>query len=630
MSVTIQQEVSNASLNIELEDLILQPNNEINKEKIQENMPVYRDMVRNIYTWVQTYKQEHRDTLHSIKPDFAKHFQSLLKRHRIYCKKNILVYVYRDMIYKQEIKDDYLMWQLLQKCSQRTQSGVTVITVLFSPYPNGQSFTCEHNCYYCPNEPDQPRSYLKQEPAVARANRNKFDPILQMTDRIQSLMVNGHTIDKVEIIIEGGTITSYPKVYLEEFHRDLIYCANTYFDNEPKREKLEIREEIRLNATAKIRIIGICIETRPDTLIDKEGVSWLPLFRKWGITRIQLGVQHSDNTILRKINRGHTFEDACNAMKYLKDNCFKVDIHIMPDLPYSSPELDKTMIEKVFTTPNLQPDQIKIYPCEVVPWTVIQQWYQTGKYIPYAQTDERALLDNVKYAMEICPPWIRLPRVIRDIPLTYIEAGNMYPNLRQMLMDELSREGKTTMDIRARECSRHPEYRIQDAVYIVRSYDANKGKEYFISLESKDEVALFGFIRLRIPEYKEAEKHQEFPILYNKGLIRELHVYGNVLNVGSHNTDNSYAQHKGVGRNLLKMAEKIALKEECSGMVVISGIGVVKYYEKFGYKEVDTFMVKEFSIWNIVPLPAKIICGLLSYIGIMTIVLLFIDYYGIL
>lgn len=625
----MEQQQSNTSLNIELEDLLLGNENGINKEKLTQNMPIYTSMVQNIYSWIQSYKQTHTESLHTIKKDFSKYLQQLMKQHRIYCKKNILVYAYREMLYKKEIQDDYLMWQLLQKCAQRTQSGVTVITVLFSPYPNGQTFTCEHNCYYCPNEPDQPRSYLKQEPAVARANRNKFDPILQMQDRIQSLMVNGHTIDKVEIIIEGGTITSYPKSYLEDFHRDLIYCANTYFDETPKREKLSVREEIKINATSKIRIIGICIETRPDTLIDKDGNSWLPLFRRWGITRIQIGVQHSDNTILKKINRGHTFEDACLAMKYLKDNCFKVDIHIMPDLPYTTPELDKKMIDTVFKSSELQPDQIKIYPCEVVPWTVIQQWHQNGKYKPYAQTNERALLDNVKYAMEICPPWIRLPRVIRDIPLTYIEGGNMYPNLRQMLMDELSREGKTTMDIRARECSRHPQYNIQDAVYVVRSYEANCGKEYFISLESRDEVALFGFIRLRIPEYKVSEHHQEFEVLHNKGLIRELHVYGNVLNVGNHNNDNSYAQHKGVGKELVSMAENIAVKEECSGIVIISGIGVTKYYEKLGYTEKDTYMVKEFSLWRIVPSWAKYICYVLMGIALFSIVLLFIDLYDI-
>lgn len=594
------------SSSIELEDLFLSKTDETAKQitNIRENFATYKKMVQQIYDWVHNYQRNPELIQSNIKRDFNKFFNNLVRYYRIYCKKNVLVYAYRQMIENDEIENDPYVWTFLQKRPARNLSGVTIITVLTSPRPNGQEFSCKHNCYYCPNEPahegnnwkPQPRSYLSKEPAVARANRNDFDAIKQMSDRIHSLLLNGHEIDKLEIIIEGGTYTEYPPQYLRDFHRDLVYCANTYFDDPAtRREPLNIMEEIAINATAKVRIIGVCIETRPDALIDEYGESWLRRFREWGVTRVQLGVQHTNNEILKKINRGHTIEHASKAIQLLKDNCFKVDIHLMPDLPNSSPELDTEMFQTVFKTPLLQPDQIKIYPCEVTPWTVIQKWHDSGKYKPYAQTNERALLNVVKYAMEICPPWIRLPRVIRDIPLSYIEGGNMYPNLRQMLTDELEKDGKVTMDIRARECGRNTHYNIKDSVYIVRTYQTIHGTEYFISCESRDKMCVFGFIRLRIPDDFD---NTEFDCLHNRGLIRELHVYGNVTPVGYNKKQDS--QHKGIGKQLVRFAEEISYGHNLIGTAVISGMGVTKYYERLGYDLIDTFMIKTFEWYDFV------------------------------
>lgn len=590
----------------DMEDLFFTKNDETTKqiELIRKNVLIYKDMVIKIYDWVQAYHYNPELDQSKIKKEFSRFFNKLVRDNRVYCKKNVLVYTYRQMIENGEIVNDPYVWTFIQKRPARNLSGVTVITVLTSPRPDGQEFSCKHNCYYCPNEPahednnwtPQPRSYLSKEPAVARANRNDFDAIRQMSDRIHSLLLNGHEIDKLEIIIEGGTYTEYPVDYLRRFHRDLVYCANTYFDDiDTRRTPLDIAEEIAINATAKVRIVGVSVETRPDALIDECGVSWVRRFREWGVTRVQLGVQHTNNTILKKINRGHTVEQASRAIELLKDNCIKVHIHLMPDLPFSNPEEDTKMFEDVFRTPLLQPDEIKIYPCEVTPWTVIQKWHDSGKYKPYAQTNERALLDVVKYAMELCPPWIRLPRVIRDIPLSYIQGGNMYPNLRQMLMDELERDGKVTMDIRARECGRNAHYNIEDAVFLKRSYRTTNGVEYFISYESRDERCIFGFIRLRIPDNY---YNTEFDCLYNCGFIRELHVYGNVTPVGFNKTNDS--QHKGIGKKLLQIAETICYDNNLRGAVVISGMGVTKYYEKLGYKLCDTYMIKRFESYNYV------------------------------
>jgi ELP3 family radical SAM enzyme/protein acetyltransferase len=601
-----------SSKHVDFEDLFIDKSSPAALEfmaSLKENFPAYKNMLCDLIEWIETYNEDPA----KMRKAFNLFYSKTSNKYKIYSKKNILIFIYRSMIERGEIANNPTVWKLLQKRPARNLSGVTIITVLTSPYPDGQDFSCKHNCYYCPNEPGQPRSYLKKEPAVARANRNLFDPILQMEDRLNQLLMNGHEIDKLEIIIEGGTYTEYPPAYLERFHRDLVYCANTYFDDkqivdvgkmvsssvgtsltttmQQRRPPLSIEEEIILNATAKVRIIGICIETRPDALDS----TWLRRFRSWGVTRVQLGVQHTNDAILKKINRGHTIAQAMQGIKYLKDNCFKVDIHLMPDLPFSSPEEDKKMFDRVFKTPDLQPDQVKIYPCEVTPWTVIKQWHDWGKYEPYAQKDERALLDVVKYGMMICPPWVRLPRVIRDIPLSYIEGGNKYPNLRQMLNDELEKEGLQSMDIRVRECGRNEGYSIAtDSVYRIRSYKASQGMEFFIALESRDEKCLYGFIRLRIHGDKDGDGDSiVFDVLRNKGLIRELHVYGNLVPVGFSKTQDT--QHRGVGRKLLELAERVAFDFGCSGVAVISGIGVVKYYEKCGYYMEDTFMLKNFS-----------------------------------
>jgi ELP3 family radical SAM enzyme/protein acetyltransferase len=570
-------------------------------DTIQENEHEYKSIIMELIKWTES-----RDDDPLIRKKFSKYYESLSRKmnsKRIFLKKSVLTYYYHEMVSKNEIEEYPLVQTLLQKRPSRNASGVTVITVLTSPYPDGQRFSCKHNCYYCPNEPDMPRSYLKDEPAVSRGFRNKWSAREQMLDRMRVLQGNGHELDKLEIIIEGGTYTEYPPKYLERFHEELIYTANTFYDIPDAktgkiRTSLGIEEEVRINATSRCRIIGICIETRPDALTtlpykDKD-TTWLRCFRKWGVTRVQLGLQHTDDTILKKIHRGHTRKQAEYAIKYLKDNGFKVDIHIMPDLPGSSPEKDTEMFKYLYSSSKIQPDQIKVYPCEVVPWTVIQKWHREGKYTPYAQTDERALLDVVKYAIRECPPWVRLPRVIRDIPLTYIEGGNMYPNLRQMLESELEKEGVHIKEIRARECTRHPEYSLDDAVFRTRSYEASDGEEIFISCESPDSVSIFGFLRLRFPSSKADSVSREFDCLTtHTSLVRELHVYGNVLPVGIRTKTRYHEQHRGVGKRLLQLAEDISLRKGYSHVAVISGIGVTEYYKKRGYYSDDYYMIKD-------------------------------------
>ena len=570
-----------------------------------ELFEIYSQIILDLLNWIGNYDKDETKK----KELFARELMRLerkshLKNKNVIFRKNILINVLRKMLASKQLTytdDKYnidTLKVLLQKKPSRNISGITSITVLTSPHPNGQSFSCKHNCYYCPDErahagngfQDQPRSYLYNEPAVLRANQHKFSAIDQTRNRLDTLFMNGHEIDKLEFILEGGTYTEYPPDYLEEYHRDLFYTANTYFDPAPRRKPLTIAEEMKINETTQVHIIGLCIETRPDAIDDV----WMRRFREWGVTRIQLGVQHTDNKILKKINRGHTIEQALDCMKYLKDNCFKIDIHIMPDLPGATPEIDKIMFDFVYNT--LHPDQMKVYPCEVVPWTVIEKWYKSGKYLPYAESNLRDLIDVVKYSMTTCPPHVRLPRVIRDIPYTYIQAGNPHANLRQMIDHELEKENIWISDIRTREIGRHPQYYKRPAKYSVNKFEANGGTEYFIQYQSIDEKVLFGFIRLRLP----AKDHNPvFPVLKNMALVRELHVYGNTNTVGRSST--SGAQHTGIGSQLLKIAEWTAIRQFYTGIVVISGEGVKDYYRNRGYWDEDTFMIKKFytvkNIW---------------------------------
>ena len=228
----------------------------------------------------------------------------MMRRKEGMIKKTDIIMVYRQMLHSGNIQQNDVVWGLLQKCKTRNISGVCVITLLLDPFPDGQPFSCKHNCYYCPDESkkngaehDMPRSYLLWEPAVQRGFRNGWDAIRQMIDRLDGLYRCGNFVDKIEIILEGGTYTEYPVEYLERFHRDIFWSANTYFD-EVKRAPLSISEEIKINQTAKVPIIGVCIETRPDAV----NALWIKKFRDWGVTRIQLGLQHTDNEILKKVN----------------------------------------------------------------------------------------------------------------------------------------------------------------------------------------------------------------------------------------------------------------------------------------------------------------------------------------
>ncbi|TDH68980.1 hypothetical protein CCR75_000943 [Bremia lactucae] len=534
--------------------------------------------------------------------ELEKVFVLLRRKFKCLPKKSQMKFALSLLVQKGAAPNGLALEKLLVKKAQKSQSGVLVVTVLTSPYPsvNGkkQKFSCQWNCYYCPNEPDQPRSYLHDEPSVLRANRNDFDPVLQFCDRCVTLAMNGHPVDKIELLVLGGTWASYPIAYQEFFIRDLFYAANTFFERQ-KRARHSLQDEKLENETAAVKIIGITLETRPDCITPDE----LRRFRKYGCTRVQLGIQHTDDGILKKINRGHTVAQAIEALKLLRDCCYKTDIHLMPNLPGSDPEKDRKMFQYVLESPDLQADQWKIYPCEITPWTVIKKWFDEGTYRPYGDDQLIELLMNVKAQVH---PWIRLNRVIRDIPSQYILGGMDEPNLRQVIGVKMKQRGTPCKCIRCREV-KTDDVAIANAELVLRHYQANEGDEYFLSFETPDRSKICGFVRLRLSKTSGGGVFEE---LQGAALVRELHVYGQLVAATTNTTlktselsNRSHAQHTGFGTQLMMKAEEIARAHGYTKMAVIAGVGVRNFYRRLGF-EVEgegELMIKHFvpaSLWS--------------------------------
>jgi ELP3 family radical SAM enzyme/protein acetyltransferase len=531
--------------------------------------------------------------------------KALMKRFKTDCKKSLLLAGYKELALGRSsgsgdhtprfARHEFLESYLVTK-APRSQSGVLVVTVFTSANPDGQKFSCKWNCYYCPNEPGQPRSYLLNEPGVRRANRLEFDAYRQFEDRVNALTAIGHPADKVELLVLGGTWESYPEGYRERFIRDLFYAANTIFDPHPRRQPMDLLQEQISNENAACKIIGLTLETRPDTV----NPDMLVKLRQYGCTRVQLGVQHTDEAILTAINRQAFREDTVRAIRLLKDSCFKVDIHLMPDLPGATPEIDKQMFMEVLESPDLQADQWKIYPCQTTPFTVIKEWYEQGKYQPYGLEN---LIDVLLFVMRRVHPWIRLNRVIRDIPVEYVLAGVEVANLRQLLELRMEKEGRKCQDIRCREVKgdKDVSMKLRTAVLKQRQYAASDGEEIFLSFETPDEQTLFGFLRLRFPG---PGALCPFPELERAALVRELHVYGNLTTTAGE-VRGQKAQHSGVGTRLLQQAEAISSARGFSRIAVISGVGVRGFYRRRGYHLVDAhrggFLVKAIVPFHLHP-----------------------------
>jgi len=574
------------------------------------DVPTYQDLEKNENLKLVV------DTILKREVDYKvfANLKSLMRKHHMSVKNSYLFQVF--LLLKEQdttkelynVEDEAYLRQVLQIKAVKSHSGIISVTVFTSAYPEyidpvtgdekRQAYSCPFDCKYCPNEPGMPRSYLRGEPGVMRANRANFDGITQMFERMKALYLCGHECDKLEVLVLGGTWTSYPIPYREQFVRDIYYTANTFSerfatkDTNTIRGQLSLQEEKDINKTARCKVIGLTLETRPDTITAKE----LKLFRYYGCTRIQVGIQHIDNDVLKTINRQCKTETTIKGIKLLKDAGYKIDGHFMPNLPGSTLEKDHNMLLKqllgrqsldrqvnenneVYETynlinPNIQVDQWKVYPTTIVPYTDIEKWYKSGEYVPYDQNKMKDMLLEMKQNIF---PWIRLNRIIRDIPDDYSVLTTYKSNLRQDLITELKLKGLHCNCIRCREVKR-AEYNPDDLILTVREYNASDAQEFFISYESKDHKTLYGFIRLRLTNNQPIHI---FPELEGCALIRELHVYGVLQPVGTLTT--SHVQHTGLGRRLVQKAEQIAKTHSFPKISVIAGEGTRGYYEKLGF-----------------------------------------------
>jgi elongator complex protein 3 len=487
-----------------------------------------------------------------------------------------MIEVYRELVARKIIKKSEKQEMLLMKRAVRTMSGIAPVAVLTKP------FGCPGKCAYCPTEKDVPQSYLSNEPAVMRAIRCGYNPYIQVQDRLRALVNNGHNPTKIELIVIGGTWSYFPNKYKYWYVLNCFAAANQFknFEGNKFKEKYKIShysvgelkelllKEQKKNERAKYQIIGLTLETRPD-YIDKKEVLQM---RELGCTRVELGVQAIDDGILKKNRRGHGVKEITDATRLLRNYGFKITYHLMPGLPGMTPAKDLTMFKQYFNDERFQPDQIKFYPTVVTRGSLLYRWWKNGKYKPYTDKQLQNLIINCK---KLVPRYVRIIRLIRDIPGESIVAGNKVTNLRQIMKDK----GVECECIRCREVK---EQEIRDKRYELRieKYSASNGDEYFISFNDKASDKLLGFCRLRLSKDN----------IWNSAIIRELHVYGSLVSVGS----KKKVQHSGLGKRLMQEAEKIARKNNYKKMTIISGIGVRSYYRKLGYKLRDTYMIKSF------------------------------------
>lgn len=480
-----------------------------------------------------------------------------------------LLSVYRQLVENGQLRVSANINKWLITRPVRSLSGVAVISVLSKPY------ACPGKCLYCPSEPKMPKSYLSNEPAVMRAISNSFDPYRQVQARLLALYLNGHPTDKMELIVLGGTWSAYPWSYRQWFIKRCFDAANT-FQNKNKAART-LGQAQKTNETTDKRIIGLILETRPDHINELE----IKRLRQLGCTRIQLGVQALDNHILKINQRGHTVQSVIQATRLLKETSFKIDYHFMPNLAGSTPKKDLIMFKKLFTDKNFRPDHLKIYPTVVNKYAELYRWWQKGKWHPYSDQQLINLLVKMK---SIVPYYVRINRLVRDIPGASIQAGNKITNLRQYLTVAMAKKNLSCHCIRCREVKGQQIKPRQIKLYI-EQYEASGGQEYFISLENKTRDQLYAFCRLRFND----QQKNILPELTDCALIRELHTYGQLISL---QTKKGETQHIGLGKRLMLAAEKIAQQKHFTKIAVIAGIGVRQYYQKLGYHLQGTYLIK--------------------------------------
>ena len=525
---------------------------------------------------------------------------------------------------------------------RRTASGVATITVITRPH------TCSSNCIYCPCDLRMPKSYLANEPACQRAELTFFDPYVQVAARLQALHQMGHSTDKVELIVLGGTWSDYPEGYQYWFIKELFRALNEW-PNSPSRiqERLdwyssfglqnteealssfvaeqqaavfddtatynqafhklydtsrphqsawsqmqstydELVEQQHVNETAAARVVGLVIETRPDTITPDN----LRMFRQLGCTKIQIGIQSTHQEILDANKRQMSVAQIKRAFSLIRLYGFKIHSHLMVNLLGATPEADKQDFKTFVTDPGFLPDEIKLYPCALVSGTQLVQKYREGAWQPYAKDE---LVDVLVQDVLATPPYVRISRMIRDISATDILVGNKHTNLRQMVEQELAAKdvASRVQEIRFREINQQQvsaaELTLQDFTYTTAVSD-----EHFLQWVTADNK-IAGFCRLSLPHWDKLTAGacdvtaNELLVQPGQAMIRELHVYGQALSLGS---EGMSAQHQGLGQKLLAKASSIAAEAGYTSLNVISSIGTRAYYRAQGFTDAGLYQQK--------------------------------------
>ena len=462
----------------------------------------------------------------------------------------------------------------LQLKRVRSVSGVNVIGVMSAPE------RCPHGrCAYCPQESDAPTSYTGYEPAAMRAKQNNFDPYAQLSSRLAQLRAIGHQPSKVEIVVQGGTFLARPFPYQQQFMKRCLDALNGS-------DSLSLDDAKAKAFSSLIRNVGMTFETRPDWARAEH----VDLMLSYGATRVEIGVQTLDDSVLQLVERGHTVQDVIKAFQVVRDSGLKIVAHMMPGLPGSTPEQDLEGFKRLVSDSDFRPDMLKIYPCLVVHGTKAHDWWKSGAYAPLDVEQAASLIADVK---ELIPPWMRIMRVQREIPARLIQAGPDKGNLRERALMLLSAKGRRCRCIRCREVGHrrikeNVEPDSEDIRLIRTYYESSGGTEIFLSKEDPKTDTLIAYLRLRIP----SPSAHRIEITSNRSsIVRELHVYGPAVPVGEH--DAASWQHKGHGISLLNEAERVSTEEyDVRKILVLSALGTREYYSRAGYKPDGPYMSK--------------------------------------
>ena len=520
-----------------------------------------------------------------------------LRRHPLprggYLGKHALVAAYNQMVEQGEVQSDPRFLEKIRLKPVRTLSGVTTVTVLTKPYP------CPGKCIFCPTDVRMPKSYLPDEPGAMRGLEHKFDPYDQVRSRLDQLEAVGHPTDKIELLILGGTWSSYRRDYQEWFVKRCFDALNTPLSSphfplenggteggeeheEKNKENAvvkngELAEAQTHNETASHRNVGLVIETRPDEITLDE-IRWL---RHLGVTKVQMGAQSLDDHILEINKRGHDVEQTLQAVSLLRAAGFKIVLHWMPNLLGATPDSDRADFARLWD--GFCPDEIKIYPNQLLANAELYEYWQRGEFHPYTTQELIDLIVDIKPSI---PRYCRVNRVIRDIPSTNVVEGNKRTSLRQDVHREMKQRGTSCQCVRCREVRKQrvnaEKVELHDLVY-----PAAQAEEHFISFDTPDDK-LAGFIRLALPSSESPDT--ELEDLSGAALIREVHVYGQSLPVGAEK--DGAAQHSGLGTQLLEEAEKVAREHGFTKIAVISAVGTRGYYLDRGFERGELYLVK--------------------------------------